>query len=125
MQINLPPSRVVLLRLTSDRGFIGTVQVDGVEVRLAQEEEEEDWATPSLRMTMGVRLAGLPAAHKIVLPPGSSGTLVGPRKLELRYALIDGPWPAAARPLPPRPSDVMPFDLSDSAVTTGRIEASW
>ncbi|MDP1736867.1 MAG: M20/M25/M40 family metallo-hydrolase [Caulobacter sp.] len=119
IQINLPPASVVLLRLTVPSGFHGTVQIDDQSASLALEDASATPVTPAASRTLGVRLAGVPAPHQLILPAMSRGTL------ELRYALVDGPWPADARPLPSRPSEVMAFDLSDSAVRTGRIKTSW
>jgi hypothetical protein len=48
-----------------------------------------------------------------------------PGSAEFHWALIDSAWPAGARPLPKRPSDVMPFDRSDSSVLMGTEKLSW
>lgn len=53
-----------------------------------------------------------PGPVRLVVRPGA-----GP--VAVRYAVVSEGWPAGARPLPPRPSDVMPFDVSDSTVVTG------
>lgn len=119
VEINLPPASVILLRLTAPSGLRGTVQIDDQPASLAREDASATSVPPPVSRTLSVRLAGLPAPHQLILPAMSRGTL------ELRYALIDGPWPAGARPLPARPSDVMPFDLSDSAVRTGTVRFSW
>ncbi len=44
----------------------------------------------------------------------------GPAKV--RYAVVSEGWPTGARPLPPRPANVMPFDISDSTVVTGAAD---
>lgn len=50
---------------------------------------------------------------------------VGPGKLTLSYGATVEHWPDQAKPLPPRPKDVMPFDLSDSTVIEGAQSFSW
>jgi hypothetical protein len=49
----------------------------------------------------------------------------GPGKLEVAYTVTVERWPAAAKPLPPRPKDVMPFDVSDSTLLNGKRTFSW
>ena len=46
-------------------------------------------------------------------------------QLEVRYAVVSPGWPAGARPLPPRPSQVMAFDSSDSTIVRGSRTLSW
>lgn len=130
VEITLPPSRVVFLQLTS-RAAMSGLSVDGRAISLpAPPTSGKPSATPVTQpgeTRLNFRLAGIASPHVIVLPAVGSDdpAFRGRSGLEVRYAVFDEAWPAAARPLPPRPSDVMPFDLSDSAVTTGRIEASW
>jgi hypothetical protein len=50
---------------------------------------------------------------------------VGPGKLTVSYSATVERWPAQAKPLPPRPKDVMPFDLSDSTAIEGSRSFSW
>jgi hypothetical protein len=45
--------------------------------------------------------------------------------LEVRYGAITPGWPAAARPLPPRPEDVMTFDQGDSTLVRGSETLNW
>ena len=113
VRIDLPPARVILLRLTDRAGLIGLADIDGRPTALPLPTAR--WATPAVPETLNFRLSGQPLPHRITLPRMSAGTL------EVRYAVIEETWPATARPLPPRPSDVMPFDLSDSTVTTGSL----
>lgn len=113
VQIDLPPARVILLRLTDRAGLIGLADIDGRPTALPLPTAR--WATPALPETLNFRLSGQPLPHRIILPQMRPGTL------EVRYAVIDETWPATAKPLPPRPSNAMPFDLSDSAVATGRL----
>jgi hypothetical protein len=49
----------------------------------------------------------------------------GPGSVEARAAVIDSAWPKGAKPLPPRPSNVMPFDRSDSSVVISGAQLSW
>jgi hypothetical protein len=86
----------------------------------------------------GVTLNGLPVA--ILDKPGQWARIrwygagqdialafkpSGPGALEVRHAAVTEGWPAGAKPLPPRPADVMPFDLSDSTVVTGAARLTW
>jgi len=41
------------------------------------------------------------------------------------YAAILERWPQGPPPLPKRPADVMPFDLSDSTVLVGARQFAW
>ena len=66
-----------------------------------------------------LQLAAAPQGLDVVLRPG------GPGKLEVRYAATAERWPAGAKPLPPRPADVMAFDTSDSTLLTGTRSFSW
>ncbi|MFA7264620.1 MAG: M20/M25/M40 family metallo-hydrolase [Caulobacter sp.] len=102
--ITLPPARVILLDVRASTPLTALV-LDGKPVTLTTKPGQ--WTH--------LRLAGVPGGSQIVLTPG------GPGATDIRYAVIDARWPAGARPLPPRPLDVMPFDLSDSAVVTGAI----
>jgi hypothetical protein len=104
----LPSSRVVMLDIRSTAA-IGRVQVNDMVPALRPKAKE--WVR--------IRLMGAPTANQIFLTPS------GPGSLEVRYAVVAGGWPAGARPLPARPSNVMPFDLSDSAVETGTVRFSW
>lgn len=108
VHIALPASRVVALDVRPS-GKVSGMTIDGVAVALRPEPGK--WTH--------IRLSGATTVSAVTITPGGAGSL------EVRYAVIDEHWPSDARPLPPRPSEVMPFDLSDSAVTTGRIETSW
>lgn len=48
-----------------------------------------------------------------------------PGSLEARYASVTETWPAEARPLPPRPTDVMAFDISDSTIVAASQRFTW
>lgn len=113
IEIGLPAARVVLLRLTDKQGIMGVLEIDGRPSTLAV--PKADFATPAVPTMLTLRLVGSSKPHTVVLPP------MGPGSLDLRYAVFDERWPVTAKPLPPRPADVMPFDLSDSSVTLGQI----
>ena len=49
----------------------------------------------------------------------------GAGALVVRYAAVTPGWPAEAKPLPPRPADVMPFGISDSTVVTDVERLTW
>jgi hypothetical protein len=49
----------------------------------------------------------------------------GPGRLDVRYKTTLERWPAGVRPLPPRPADLMPFDVSDSTFVTGSRAYAW
>jgi hypothetical protein len=72
---------------------------------------------------------GKSAAFSMAAPPpeGFDVTVhpAGPGKLDVDYAAVLDDWPKAAPPLPKRPADVMPFDISDSTVLTGARSFSW
>ena len=48
-----------------------------------------------------------------------------PGKLTLAYAAVFEAWPKGAAPLPRRPADLMPFDLSDSTFAVGTRRFAW
>jgi hypothetical protein len=50
---------------------------------------------------------------------------VGHGALDIRYAQYTPAWPAAAKPLPPMPADLMPWDMSGSEVATGTLRSTW
>jgi hypothetical protein len=66
-----------------------------------------------------LRFSAAQRGFDVVIRPG------GPGKLKVAYGAWIERWPAAARPLPPRPTDVMPFDLSDSTLLEGVRSFSW
>jgi hypothetical protein len=105
-----PPvhARLVDLKLTSNTAAT-VVGVGGVPVN-----------TPI--KPAGNALIRWSAAQKgfdVVIHPG------GPGKLTAYYSATIEHWPAQAKPLPPRPKDVMPFDTSDSTVLEGSRSFSW
>ena len=91
-----------------------------------------DFDTPPTEVTInGQPAKGFAAKGEAELRwHGRSGVKItfrapGPGKATVRWtALADG-WPADARPLPPRPADVMAQGSSDSTVVTGRTALSW
>jgi hypothetical protein len=66
-----------------------------------------------------VRWEGARGPLELVIRPG------GPGRLEVRYVAVTERWPAGAKPLPPRPKDLMPFDTSDSTLVTGTRRFAW
>jgi hypothetical protein len=85
-----------------------------------------------------VAIAGAPAT--VTIKPGQDARLTwstggqafdvtlraaGPGKLDVAYAVTTDGWPAGAAPLPKRPSEVMAFDVSDSAMLTGERHFAW
>jgi hypothetical protein len=83
-------------------------------------------------------LAGVPL--EVALPPGKwvkvhwqapgNGLDLkikarGAGRLDVRYVATVERWPDGAVPLPPRPSDLMPWDDSDSTFMTGTRAYAW
>jgi len=66
-----------------------------------------------------LRWQGAPGAITLAFRPA------GPGAITVRYAAVTPGWPAQARPLPPRPTDVMAFGLSDSTIVTGVQRLTW
>jgi hypothetical protein len=66
-----------------------------------------------------VRWEAAPGGFEVAFKP------VRPGAIEVRYAAVTEAWPAAAKPLPQRPADVMGFDVSDSTVVTGSRRLTW
>lgn len=108
VRIALPASRVLALDIRPS-GKVSGMVIDGVAVALR----------PTPGRWTHIRLTGGRAASAVTVTPGEAGLL------DVRYGVIDEHWPAGVRPLPPRPSDVMPFDLSDSSVVTGDLRLTW
>ncbi|MDP1632272.1 MAG: hypothetical protein Q8L66_12725 [Caulobacter sp.] len=104
-RVTLPQARVALVEVRADRPLT-TLEINGQTVTL--QAKPGDW--------IHVRLAGIAAPGHLIL--------AGPT-VEVRYSLVTEGWPATAKPLPPRPGDVMAFDLSDSAVRTGTVKAAF
>lgn len=100
--LDLPAARVILLDVRS-RQPLRTLTVNGKPVAL----------TGKAGAWTHLRIAGAPQSSQIGLPAGAT--------VDVRYAVFDEHWPASATALPPRPTDLMPFDLSDSSVTTGQF----
>ncbi|WP_309646457.1 M20/M25/M40 family metallo-hydrolase [Phenylobacterium sp.] len=66
-----------------------------------------------------VRWQGAPQGVTVTFRAGGRGAL------EARYAAITESWPADAKPLPPRPADVMAFDASDSTAVSASRRFTW
>jgi hypothetical protein len=85
--------------------------------------ERFDAAPAALRMPAG-RWSRLwwqadPDGVEVVLRPQ------GPGALEVRYIVTQERWPAQAKPLPPRPANVVPFNVSESTLVTGSRRLTW
>lgn len=130
VQITLPASRVVFLQLTTRAAMTG-LSLDGraiaAEATPAARKAAGTVATPPSERTLNFRLAGMPSPHVVVVAMAGSDdpALRDPKGLVVRYAVFDEAWPSGAKPLPPRPADTMPFDLSDSAVRTGTVTTAF
>jgi len=87
----------------------------------------------ALREVQGVRqdvtLAPGAAERMVwnVAPNGLDLTLrpISPGRLEVQTAVDLESWPAGATPLPPRPADLMPFDVSDTTLVTKSARFAW
>ena len=55
----------------------------------------------------------------------ASFKVVGPGRLDLRYAESLDRWPAGARPPPAMPADVMAWDMAGSTVVVGTQHLAW
>jgi hypothetical protein len=104
-----PGGRVIELKLTTDTA-VKVVAVGGVPM--------DRQIKPGPKGEI-VRWSAAQPGFDVVVRPG------GPGKLAVSYAAWIERWPAAARPLPPRPKDVMPFDMSDSTLLEGARSFSW
>lgn len=66
-----------------------------------------------------VRWAAAERGFDVTIAPG------GPGKLSVLYSVLEEQWPDGVPPLPPRPRDVAPFDVSDSMAVEGTRRFSW
>jgi hypothetical protein len=103
-----PGARVVALYLTADTPATVTA-FGGVPVRLPMKPGGA---------TRLIWTAAQPG-FDVVIQPG------GPGKLTVDYRATLERWPAGVAPLPPRPANVAPFDLSDSTLVVGARRFSW
>ena len=103
-----PDGRVVDLKLTSDTAATVTAAA-GVPVKLPIKPRGDAL----------IRWSAAQPGFDVTIHPG------GPGKLTAFYSVTIERWPAQAKPLPPRPQDVAPFDLSDSTVVEGSRSFSW
>jgi hypothetical protein len=103
-----PDGRVVDVKLTSDTAAT-LVSAGGQPVHVPIKPGGEAL----------IRWSAAQPGFDLVVRPG------GPGKLTAFYSATVERWPAQAKPLPPRPKDVMPFDLSDSTVVEGSRSFSW
>ena len=103
-----PGARLIALKLKPDTAATVT-SVAGVPIRLVMKPGADT------RLNWSAAQPGF----DIVIRPG------GPGKLAVGYSVTEERWPAMAKPLPPRPADVMPFDVSDSTLLVGARSFSW
>jgi len=103
-----PGARLIALKLKPDTTATVT-SVAGVPIRLVMKPGADT------RLNWSAAQPGF----DIVIRPG------GPGKLAVGYSVTEERWPATAKPLPPRPADVMPFDVSDSTLLVGARSFSW
>jgi len=103
-----PGARVITLKLRADTAAAVT-SVAGVPIHLPMKPGGDT------RLNWSAAQPGF----DVVIRPG------GPGKLSVAYAVTEEHWPAVAKPLPPRPADVMPFDVSDSTLLVGSRSFSW
>lgn len=89
---------------------VGDVRLNGQPVPLLAEPGQ--WTQ--------VRWSADPQAVQISFRPEAAAG-----SLEIRYGAVTPGWPAGARPLPPRPEDVMAFDTSDSTLVRGVVSLTW
>lgn len=104
----VPGARAITLSLTAAQA-LSVETVAGVPVKL------------DLKAGQAGRIAWMASAEGIDMVLRSSG----PGKLDVKYASRLDQWPAALKPLPPRPADVAPFGDSDTALVTGTRAFSW
>ncbi|MGZ5948091.1 MAG: hypothetical protein ACXWKV_16095, partial [Caulobacteraceae bacterium] len=103
-----PGARVIDLKLRADTAAT-LVGAGGVAIHVPMKPGADTF----------VRWSSTKDGYDLTVRPG------GPGKLMVEYsATIEG-WPAGAPPLPPRPKDVMAFDLSDATVLEGKQSFSW
>ncbi len=104
--------RLVMIEVESDP--VMAAAVNGRPVAVSRDDPENQDATPSGRSRTRLRWQSDPGPIKLVLAVGR-----GPAKVD--WAVVSEGWPAGAKPLPPRPANVMPFDVSDSGAVFGAI----
>jgi hypothetical protein len=109
LHIQPPPGvRVFDLKLTADTAATLTA-IGGVALQMPLKPGGATF----------VRWSTAQSGFDLVIRPG------GPGKLKAEYAATLEQWPAGVAPLPRRPADVMPFDLSDSTVFEGVRRFAW
>jgi hypothetical protein len=104
----MTPSATLLLDLRTDTVVTGGA-VDGKSAPIL--DQPGKWTHLLWQAAPG----GVTAAFKPV----------GHGALDIRYAEFTPAWPAAARPLPPMPADLMAWDMSGSEVATRTLRSNW
>lgn len=104
-----PPAGARELRLQM-RGSVaaGDVRLNGIAVDLLATPDALD------------RLRLYPGGQSIELSWTAAGG-----SLDIRHAAISDDWPADATPLPERPSEVMPWGMSDTHIVTATTRLDW
>lgn len=102
--------RVMMIDIES--GPVTAASLNGQPVSFASAPPGNLYATPSGRASTRLRWQSDPGPVRLVMTVAD-----GP--VTVRYAVVAEGWPASARPLPPRPKDVMAWDVSDSTATIG------
>lgn len=109
LSLTLPPgARVASLDLKPSTALTG-VSVNGRPVKAM--EKAGQWTR--------VRWQNAPQGVSITFRAG------GPGGVEVRYATTTETWPAAAKPPPPRPADVMAFDMDSATVAAASRRFTW
>ncbi|MDP3746187.1 MAG: M20/M25/M40 family metallo-hydrolase [Phenylobacterium sp.] len=109
LSLTLPPgARIAALDLKPSTALTG-VSVNGRPVKAL--ETAGQWTR--------VRWQNAPQGVTVAFRAG------GPGGMEVRYATIIETWPAGAKPLPPRPADVMAFDTDSATVAAASRRFTW
>lgn len=102
-----PGARILTLRLVPDTAA-SVISIAGIPAAFALQ--------PGRSI---LRWEAAPQGVDVVIKPG------GPGKLVVDYVATLGRWPTGATPLPRRPVNLMPMDVSDSTLVTGSRRFAW
>ena len=103
-----PGSRTLSLELMSDT-LVQETALNGAPFKVLDKPGQKT----------RIRLTAQPNGLVLTFKP------VGPGELKLRFAATTEGWPVGAKPLPPRDSKTMAFDLSDSTTVVGSKTFNW
>ena len=104
----VPGERVIQLRLTTNTAAT-LIDAGGVPLHMTMKPGGDTL----------IQWVSAPGGFDLVIQPG------GPGKLKLNYDATLERWPDGVPPLPKRPVNLMPFDLSDTTVLEGERTWSW